>query len=606
MPRDVYRAYESKTRSFDGAPGPDYWQNHVSYDLNVRVNPLLKQLSGTGEITYQNNSPDSLRLIVLQLYQDRYRMGNMRDFPVDSGDVHGGTRLHALKIDGEELDLDDEQKFHRRYGTVLTVNLEQPLYPGEKMQIDLTWEVRLPSESSRKRMGVDGDSAMFIAYWYPEVAVYDDVDGWDRFSHTGDQEFYHEFSDYKVNITFPSEFVVWATGELQNGKFILQPEIYERFQRAFTTDSVLHIITPDDYINGPVTQGKVENTWIFTAENVPDFAFAASRTHLWDGASLVVDAVTERRVMIDAVYRKNSQDFYEVAEIGRNFIRYLSEVLPGVPFPYPRMTVFNSSIGGGMEFPMMVNNGTTKTRRRTISLTAHEIAHTYFPFYMGINEKKYGWMDEGWAVMLPVDFDAKMAGNDHPMRRRINSYALNAGNEMEMPMMIPNILLDGPTLRMAIYDRPGIAYLLLQNLMGVDQFREALHLYIERWHGKHPLPYDFFYTFNARYGESLNWFWKPWFFERGYPDLAIEKVETDGNRTRVIINKIGILPIPLKLTISYENGSQLIIDKPISIWASGQDRYEIEFEHDLEITRIYVGDALIPDSNPGNNEYEND
>jgi hypothetical protein len=432
--------------------------------------------------------------------------------------------------------------------------------------------------------------------------VYDDIDGWDRNPYSGIQEFYNDFGDFDVEITAPGDFIVWATGLLQNMDEVLEDKYIDRFAEASLSDSVIHIVTVADYRNGPVPIQNESNVWRFEASYVPDFAFASSNCYLWDATSLIVDQDSDRRVVVDAAYRKPSEEFYEVARIGRESIQFLSSEMPGFPFPYPKLTVFNGS--GGMEFPMMVNDGTTATRARTIGLTAHEISHTYFPFYMGINEKKYAWMDEGWAVILNFDFQNRMADGNNQLRRELRTYLRIAGRDMDMPMMIPSIYLRGKSYRNAAYSKPAIAYHLLREIMGDEKFKDALHLYMDRWNGKHPIPYDFFYTFNQVNGENLNWFWVPWFFERGYVDLAIKAVNSVNDRTEVVIEKIGLLPVPIKAKITYTDNSEEIISYSAEVWKDKTVEYRFTIAHDQEISTIEIGDKYIPDLNEENNIYQ--
>ena len=603
MPVDVRKAYDNNTRSYKGKPGDEYWQNRSDYQIKAEWDPQKHLLLGNETINYYNNSPDSLKRLIMRLYQDRYKKGNMRDFPVDTADVHQGTNISYLKINGEQVTFDDKSPWKQRYGTTMGIDLDQPLPPGEQIELEIGWQTFIPGKSFRRRMGAFGDSSAFIAYWYPEIAVYDDVDGWDLSSHTGEQEFYHDFGNYEVEITVPGNFIVWATGLLQNAEEVLQKKYFYRYEEAFESDSIIHIVTAEDYADEPITSQNDRNIWRFEASNVPDFAFATSNCFLWDGSSIIVDKENERRVMVDVAYNRDSNEFYDVAEISRKTIEYLSFKMPGVPFPYPKLTIYNGGIAGGMEFPMMVNNGRTTTMARTVGLTAHEITHTYFPFYMGTNEKKYAWMDEGWAVMIPFDFRRQMVEGNDPLSREIVKYELLAGREMDMPLMTPSLMMQGSALRMASYNRPAIAYVILKNIMGAEKFREALKTYIDRWNGKHPLPYDFFFTFNEVNTESLNWFWNPWFFDRGYPDLAIGSVQTTGGKTEVMIKKIGQLPVPVNLRIKFADGNERNIDKSADVWKNGDTKCIIHFEHIEDIVSIDLGNAYIPDQNHDNNRY---
>lgn len=602
MPLDIKKAYETGTRSYDGQPGENYWQNRADYEIEVRLDPKIQLIKGEETISYSNNSPDSLKGIVLRFYQDIYQIGNMRDFQLDSADIHAGTSIFYVKLDGEEIDLSKENKSIRKRGTNMVLKLTDPLPPDNDLEVEIGWQVQLPA-IDRIRMGAYGDSAFFIAYWYPQIAVYDDIDGWDNYSYTGTQEFYNEFGDFDVKISVPGDFIVWATGILQNGEDVLGNEFYKRYQQAFISDEIIHIVAVDDYENRSITKENDSNTWHFKAAYVPDFAFAASNCYLWDATSLIVDDKSGRRVMVDAAFRKNSEDFYEVAQIGKETVEYLSYKLPGVPFPYPKMTVFNGS--GGMEFPMMVNDGTTFSRSRTVGLTSHEITHTYFPFYMGTNEKKYAWMDEGWAVMLPFEFQNKSTEGYDQIIREIKRFESVAGREIDLSLMIPSVSLRGLSYRIHAYGRPAIAYVMLEDLMGKENFRKALIEFINRWNGKHPIPYDFFFTINEVQGSSLNWFWKPWFFERGYPDLSIKSVVPDRKGSKIVIERVGQMPVRVEVKFYFKDGTEKVVSRTAEVWKNGVTEITLDIEHSVEIERIELGDDHIPDIDKSNNSYEN-
>jgi hypothetical protein len=601
IPTNYQKAFDSKTRSKDGKPGENYWQNHADYEIYVELIPEQRKLVGDETISYENNSPDSLKNLYLKIYQDIYKKGNLRDFALDSSDIHSGTHIHTLSIDGDSLLLSGDESPITRSTTFLRIKLDDPLPPGEDLELNLGWETLLP-KTTHLRMGAYGDSAFFVAHWFPRIAVYDDVDGWDRYPYSGTQEFYNDFGDYQVEITVPDDFIVWGTGLRQNIDDVLDEKYIERLEEAADSDSIIHIVAPEDYLGGSIPIKNERNTWIFEASNVPDFAFATANCYLWDATSLIVDKVSDRRVIVEAAYRPNSEDFYEVAEIGRQSVAYLSHEMPGYPFPYPKITVFNGS--GGMEFPMMVNDGTTTTRPRTIGLTSHEIAHTYFPFFMGTNEKKYAWMDEGWAVMLNFDFQNRMTEGINQVSRELRTYALVAGRDVDLPMMIPSVFMKGRTYRNAAYSRPAIAYHFLRDLMGDEKFKKALHLFMDRWNGKHPIPYDFFYTFDQVHGESLSWFWNPWFFERGHADLAIKKVTEKNGESVIAIEKLGLLPVPIKLKVFFDDNSEEVITKTAEVWKTNLDIVQIAVKSNRKIKSIELGDSYIPDVDKKNNMYD--
>ena len=267
--------------------------------------------------------------------------------------------------------------------------------------------------------------------------------------------------------------------------------------------------------------------------------------------------------------------------------------MPNVPFPYPSLTVFNGS--GGMEFPMIVNDGSAGTRQGMVSVTSHEIAHTYFPFMTGINERKYAWMDEGWAAFLP-------------MEQAVQRYEEFAGNDIEIPLMVPSITLGGntyhSTYRTSAYYRSSVAYSILKNLLGDDLFKKCLGEYINRWKGKHPMPFDFFNTFNDVSGMDLTWFWKPWFFEFGYPDLKISAVNYSDNNYTIEVEKVGKLPVPVVVKIIDGNGEVKTQEINVTYWKDNTVKQTVIFENITNIKKIVLGNSIIPDADKSNNVWE--
>jgi hypothetical protein len=603
IPKDIGQAYEKGTRARNGAPGASYWQNASDYTIKVALDPATRMIKGEETIVYTNNSPDTLRQLVVRLYPDIFKKGNSRREVIDPEDITEGVNIQQVVLEGKSLDLDARRSAVRRSGTNMFINLSSALMPKTRTTIKISWSYTIPKKT-HIREGTYGESSFFVAYWYPQMAVYDDINGWDKIDYTGTQEFYNDFNNYDVEITMPNNFIVWATGVWQNPEQILNPEYADRYKTSRTSDQVVNIIKPEDVRRGKITQNKGQHTWKFKAEYVPDFAFATSNKYLWDAASVVVDDKTGRRTVVGAAYNPDSKDFYEVARFGRETVDFLSRQMPAIPFPYPNITVFNGS--GGMEFPMMVNDGSYGLAEAA-EVTAHEIAHTYFPFYMGINERKYAWMDEGWAQFLPNDMQFRLrpdAKNTFsPQSYNAMAYSKFAGNQMDMPMMVPSILLEGTSYGYASYFRPGVAYAMLRNLLGEELFKKALHEYMGRWNGKHPMPYDFFYTFNEVAGEDLSWFWKPWFFDQAYPDLAIKTTAAANGRNTLIIEKKGSIPVPIHLKITYTDNTEDTIKETAAIWKDGAREYLVVLSPAKTVKQAQLGSPLIPDANMSDNMY---
>lgn len=600
IPVNIKKAYEKQTRSLDGTPGKYYWQNASRYKIKVNVAPNAKLISGIEEIEYFNNSPDTLTEIIIRLYQNVYKPGVEKDFSFANQDLTEGISITKFDFNYSEIKTEGNIKFNIA-GTNLFFKPDTPILPHSKSHLKLEWNFK-PS-TRHMRMGIYDSTSFFIAYWYPQISVYDDIDGWDKINYTGTQEFYNDYSDYEVEISVPGRFAVWGTGILNNPEELFTGEYLKRYKLAHNSEQAVKIISPEDLDKKNIFNNReAYNTWKFKADNVSDFSFALSDHYLWDALTINAGKDSDKPVFISAVYKKESLDFYEVAGIAKRSVKYFSDSLPGVVFPYPALTIFNG--GGGMEHPMMVNDGSFSSSIATFGTTSHEIAHQYFPFYVGTNERKYAFMDEGMAVMLPMDFQETAIEGNFPRERNTNQYENIAGKEMDMPPMIPSVLLKGQTYRIASYNRPGLAYYFLREAIGNDLFDKALQEYIAGWNGKHPTPYDFFYTFNNAAGKNLDWFWIPWFFERGYPDLAIKDVKQETNKLKIVIEKTGNIPIPIKITLINEDNSEVAIYNTAAVWKNGETEILIEYRlESKKVKCVRLGSPSIPDVVSDNDEF---
>lgn len=599
MPRDIRRAYERGTRAWNGAPGERYWQNGADYRIRVTVNPDTRLLTGEETITYRNNSPDTLRRLVIKLHQNMNRTGAARLSPLGAKAVTEGMRVTALAVAGVPRSLFPGSEEAVIDGGNLIVTLPRPLAPKSSIDVTAAWDFVIPVTTGEgggnPRMGAYENGAIFVAYWFPKVAVYDDVHGWDMFSYDGEHEFYNDYGAMDVEITVPERYGVWATGTLENAGEVLREPYLSRYRMALTSDTVVRIINEAEAAaGGGSRQGAA---WRFRAASVPDFAFGIARGYCWDGVS--ADNGTGR-VFVDAAYDPASKSFVSVAAEAKETVEMMSRARPGVPFPYPAMTVFNGYYG--MEFPMIVNDGEFPNAILNIYVHAHEIAHTYFPFMVGVNETRYAWMDEGLAYFLPVDVQKKQSNYDH-MIRAARGYERFAGTEMDYPLLIPAVASDGDHLQTLAYIKPATALNILRDALGEQRFDEALRGFITRWEGRHPLPWDFFHTFNDLTGENLDWFWRPWFFDPGYPDLAIVNVERTPGRTVVTVLRKGTMPVSVQIDVTLSGGGTQTVRENAAVWKDGAREAAFTIEHSAPVASLRLGGPHVPDSNPTNNTW---
>lgn len=596
FPRNLQKPYEKGTRSWDGKPGPNYWQNRANYVIKASLEPKTRRLSGEATVTYFNNSPDTLDRIRLKLQHDRYRKGSQRAGDVTPSDVSDeGVTVEMLSYNGQPVDA----KNRRRANTFLDISLKNsPLPPKNTATVAIKWAYTLPAGEDAARECVCDSTTFFVPYWYPQIAVYDDLNGWASHPYTGLQEFYHEFGDYDVTITLPQGFQVWATGEWQNAAEMLEKTYFDRWNKAHTAADVIAVFSEKELKTGGVYKKNSQNVFKFKASDVPDFAFAASDHYNWDATSVVVDDKTGRRTFVSAAYNTSSTDYPQVARIAADGIRLMSTYLPGYPFPYPSMSVFNGN--DGMEYPMMCNDASTAPNS-PMTLTIHEVSHTYFPFMMGINEQDYAWMDEGWASFFDYTLSDSLSGHK---QGRMRGYSMVAGTENDVPPMVRSRNLT-TGYRNAAYQRPQNAYMTLLDLLGYETFHRCMTVYMDRWKGKHPAPFDFFNTWNDASGQNLDWFWRPWFFDWGYPDLAIQGVVRDAaaNCQVVTIARKGNIPVPVHLEIEYTDGSKETIHQTAAIWKDGKELARISCTAGKDVKSATLGMRTIPDSEPKDNKF---
>ncbi|NLR77562.1 M1 family metallopeptidase [Chitinophaga eiseniae] len=593
MPLGFKKAYDRQTRSHSGAPGSKYWQNKAGYDIQVNFDPATNRVAGTETIQYTNNSPDTLYSANFKLFPNLFQKGAVRNMPVSADDLMDGVVIKNMKINGKDNPVITPTK-----GTNMPVNIPA-LYPGQSVKFDLDFSYIL-NENTHIRTGSIDTGAYFIAYFFPRVAVYDDINGWDMISYMGMLEFYNDFSDFRVAITVPGAYQVWATGDLKNPSEVYADKYVQRIAAAEKSNDIVAVIDTSDIRVGNISPKRNTNTWRFEATNVPDFAFALSNHYCWNATSVQVDDQTKRRTRVDVAFNPNHADFFDVVRYARITVDKMSHYFPQWPFPYNHETVFNGL--DQMEYPMMVNDNPLTDKAQAIELTDHEVFHTMFPFYMGTNETLYAWMDEGWATIgewiISPCIDSTII-DDYGMA----PYNYVAGKAADLPIITPSNQLTEAYVTNS-YPKPALGYLYVKDMLGDSLFLKALHYYIEQWHGKHPQPYDFFNCMNTGAGRNMNWFWKSWFFDNGYPDLAIGKVLQKGKQGVVEIVSKGTKPVPVDVTVLLEDNSTLKLHRSIACWEKGNKTVSLTFSSPKKIKKVTLGSTWIADINKADNVYE--
>ena len=600
MPRNIKEAYKKETRTADGRPGNKYWQNSGRYNISLTVMPPNRTIKGSENITYFNNSPDSLKNIVIRIIANIHKPGAPRLGSGRPDYLTSGVTIDTFIINGTRQTW-QEDGYH---ATWYPVALSQALLPKDSLKLKIAWHYDMSKESGRE--GMLDSTTFYAAYFYPRVSVYDDYNGWDKTTFYDAQEFYNDFNDYALNVTVPQNYVVWATGTLQNKEAVLQPEYAKRLQASMMTDSVVHIATLQEMLGKEVTGKNAMNTWKWTATGVSDVAVAISDHYVWDAASVVVDDVTHRRVSMQAAFNDTAADFHQMVQFGTHALSWLSRNWPGQPYPYPKMTAVQGQ--ADMEYPMMINDSHTEQPVFSRFVAEHEIAHTWMPFYMGINESRYAFMDEGWATtfeyLIGINDLGKPAADNFYKQFRVQGWITDKSSEEDLPVITPASSLAGIAYGNNAYVKPSLGYLAVKEMLGDELFKKCLLEYMDRWHGKHPIPWDFFYTFNNVSGTNLNWFWNNWYFSNGYIDLALQNVVNNKKNSTVYVQNIGGFAAPFDLIVTYADGSKETFRETANVWHDNQKATAVIIPSNKTVQAAQLQGGIFMDADESNNNWK--
>jgi hypothetical protein len=596
---DAYRAaLDAGTRSRSGEPGPRYWQQRMDYRIQTRLSPDESRVIGSETVTYHNQSPDTLTEIWLNLAQNVFAPGNPRNRPAP---VTGGITLHRVEVQGRPVTL-GPRRGAESLATVVALPLGEPLAPGGSAILEIDWSFVVPEGTFR--MGRDGSEVFFLAQWYPQVAVYDDLRGWVRDPYMGDGEFYVDYGDFHVEITAPEGWLVSASGVLQNPDAVLMPESLARL-RAVSGDQVTRVVTMAERDAGRATApGGADGTltWRYAADNVRDFAWGASDRYVWDAtvAMYPSDDGSTRSATIHSFYRPDRPNWERSAEFARHAIESHST---WYPYPYPQMTVNEGVIGGGMEYPMITIIG---GGRRPISLygvISHELAHMWWPMVVGSDERSHAWMDEGLASFSEDLFTPELFPGVNSGLNTMNGYLRIAGSDQETESMRPADLY-GPNGNRgtASYGKPASVFRALRTILTREVFDDAMRTYIRRWAFKHPHPLDLFWTFEDVSGRDLDWYFFPWMYTTGVMDQAVVEVRDERDRQVIVVEDRGEIAMPIILRVSTDAGQTGHIMTAHDVWVDGRAVIPVAMQG--KVVEIIVDpEERFPDLNRADNRW---
>ncbi len=612
-----YPYSESITRSASGEPAPGYWQNKASYNIDVSLDESTHEISGSVVITYINNSPYNLPFLWLQLDQNLFNKTSrgQAKLPVaghsrygDASTVfNGGYIIKSVKlVAGDERDIpyivNDTRmqlklpKAVKAHGDVISIRIEYsftlPQYGADRCGI-------LPTKN--------GD-IFSVGQWYPRMCVFDDVEGWNTLPYLGAGEFYLEYGDFDFTITVPASHIVVASGELQNAEEVLTALQVKRLKEAAESDKTVMIRTSSEVNNnlGRPAGAKVFK-WHYKLNNARDVSWASSKAFIWDAAK--INLPSGKKALAMSVYpdeSKGNERWGRATEYTKKSIENYSK--RWFEYPYSVATNVASNVGG-MEYPGIIFCGSTSESAGLFGVTDHEFGHTWFPMIVGSNERKYGWMDEGFNTFINSladdDFNNGEYRSDPYNMQFMVPFMFGEGSEsiMNIPDALPEMSISN-----SLYYKPGYALELLRNVvLGQERFDFAFRAYIERWAYKHPTPWDFFRTMENVSGEDLGWFWKEWFFENYKLDQAITGVTYKNNDLTqgaiVAIANLEAMAMPVIIRYETESGKKGNMTIPVEIW-NNTATWRVLLPTSEKLKKVTLDpDKILPDIDFANNEW---
>jgi hypothetical protein len=612
-PLGYARAEGRGTRTATGRPGPNYWQQWSSYRIDARLLPEQRRLEGRVDIWYHNRSPDSLTVLHLELAQNLHAPGVVRNEPAE---VTGGVELRRVALAGTQV-RESTTGTGPRYdvqGTRLRIVPGGAVRSGDSISINIDYAFAIPQAGGGQRMGYSGDDLFFIAYWYPQMVVYDDVVGWHPDPFLSLAEFYHGFASYDITIDAPAGWLVRSTGRQTNEEQTFAPQVLQRLRQASQSDTVITVISAAQFGTSPTRAGQAGRVrWQFRADTVRDVAFSATRRSIWDVARTPAGDLTgdgqPNHTRIEALYRETAPRWRQVARYSQHAITFLSGYL-GMPYPWPHMTAVEGAgiIGGGMEFPMMTIMGDYNAAGDSALyyVTAHELAHMWVPMIVSTDERRYSWLDEGIT-----SFNENQARNDffpgvdhnRPDQESYIAFA-RTGGEGEMMRWSNHHHTLGAYI-VASYTKPATVLHALRGVLGEETFNRGYRAFLDRWRYRQAYPWDMWRTFEEVSGRDLGWFWRSWYYETWVLDQAIQEVTDVEGGTRITIQDRGTVPMPVRLAIRLADGTTLREEIPVDEWLAGLRSAAITIRSPSPVVRVEIDpEHYFPDVDRSSHVWE--
>ncbi|SKC09319.1 hypothetical protein SAMN05660477_02957 [Soonwooa buanensis] len=607
-----YTTNGTEFRSASGQPGPKYWQQAVNYNLNITLDDTQNKFTGSAEVSYTNNSPDALKFIWFQLDQNLFKKDSRGSSMIpttnsrygsSSSTFDGGYTIKSVKVDGKDAKytINDAQ---------MQVDFPKELKAnGGNAKITIEYSFVSP-ENGADRMGVlqtKNGKIFTIAQWYPRVAVYDDLRGWNTIPYLGPSEFYLEYGNFDVSITAPNNLYVVGSGELLNQKDVYTAEQIKKWNEAANSEKTVTIRSAAEA--NTATKSTGTKTWKFKMNQSRDFAFAASSAFILDAARINLPSGKKSLAISAYPVESDGQDAWSRStEYTKASIEHYSK--QWFEFPYPA-AVNVAGITNGMEYPGIVFCEYTAKGSSLWGVTDHEFGHTWFPMIVGSNERKHGWMDEGFNTFInDLSTQAFNKGEyyKNPSIRNMTNFLFN--ERLEPVDTAPDNMREA-SIGALLYYKPGAALKVLRdNVLGAERFDKAFREYIDRWAFKHPAPDDFYRTMENVAGEDLGWFWRSWIQNNWKLDQAITNVKYVNNDATqgamISISNLEKMAMPVTMEVKYKDGTTQAVNLPVDVWRRNTE-WTFKAPTTKEITSVSLDPkGNLPDVNLSNNVFKMD
>ena len=612
----------SSTRSTNGSPGHEYWQNRADYKLTAKLNEKTNEITGTGIVTYTNNSNDKLSFVWMHLDQNLFKADSRGNALIPlagsrngaRGEVFdGGHKIKSVKIVtvSKGKSVEKEAKFSIT-DTRMQIFLPDDLKAkGGVVTIKIDFSFISPKEGSDRTGVLDTKNGKIftIAQWYPRMCVYDDLRGWNTNPYLGASEFYLEYGDFDVNITVPSNHIVVCSGDLLNPTAVYSATEQKRLAQAKQSEKTVMIRTAEEVTENASKVGTAtEKTWRFKIKNSRDVSWASSPAFILDGArinlpsgqkSLALSAYPVESAGNEAWGRSTEYTKASIENYSKRWFEY--------PYPVATNVAGNE---GGMEYPGIVFCSWESKGEDLWGVTDHEFGHGWFPMIVGSNERLFGWMDEGFNTFInslsSVDFNNGEYKSKPTDLHQNAEYFTDPKNE---PIMSSPDNMKEKNIGLLCYFKPSSGLIVLrEQVLGPERFDLAFRTYVERWAFKHPAPDDFFRTMENVSGEDLSWFWRGWFVNNWRLDQGVNSVKyvkNDPSKGAVItIENFEKMAMPVVLDVKTKSGKVTRVKLPVEVWQRNVDwSFKVNTTEEIESV-VIDADHAFPDVNESNNTWK--